>query len=254
MITTILESVSLSEIVTLLTRKLQEGFLLHGSQTAGVTTLTPRASYDAFRDETYTAVFATDQPLIALIRAIAGQRLTGWTRQTVFIVKQLPEVASGYVYLIDAAHAVQNPQDKAEYHYYEAVDPVECIHVINCTECLELLRTQVQDTESVTVGDMKAALLTIRSMIERIGYIDHAFDTDRKYPLVKRLEDLCYRLEAVIQAIVQCRQEDVAMLANEVYGLYDRYTQGGNIYELAGWDPMLDLSVERIDGILKTLK
>lgn len=253
MITTTVENASLSEVVALLTRKLQEGYLLHGRSSGYRQILPPRASYNGFLDERVTAVFATDQPLVALVRAIAGDRLTGWTRQTVFIVKQLPEEASGYIYLIDAAHAVKNPQDEAEYHYYEAVEPFECIHVINCTECLELLRTQVQDTESVTVGDMKASLLTIRCMIERIGYVDHAFDTDSKYPLVKRLDDLCYRLETVIQAIVQCHQEDVAMLSKEVYGLYDLNVRS-SYEEIHGWNPMLDLSVARIDVTLRALK
>lgn len=252
MITTTLEHASLSEVVALLTRKLQEGYLLHGSQVADIAILTPRASYDGFRNETYTAVFATDQPLIALIRAIAGDRLTGWTRQTVFIVRQLPESASGYIYLIPATLAVQNPQDEAEYHYYEAVEPSECIHLINCMECLELLRMQGQDTESITTGDMKAALLTIQCMIERIGYIDHAFDTDSKYPLVKRLDDLCYHLEAVLQAIVQCHQEDIMALSKEVYGIYDLNVRS-SYEEINGWNSMLDLSVGRIGMALRTV-
>lgn len=100
---------------------------------------------------------------------------------------------------------------------------------------------------------MKAALLTIRCMLERIGYIDHAFDTDGRYPLVKRLDGLCYRLEAVIQSIAQCHQEDVTALSKEVYGLYDLNVRS-SYEEIHGWNSMLDLSVGRIGVALRALK
>src|SRR3989344_728925 len=91
-------SESLFELSDRCTAFIRQGYLLHGTTLADLEELEPKESVDTLKEQAETAVFATDQPTIAMARAVAGNNLEVWTRQVLFGVKDLKALQDfGYI-------------------------------------------------------------------------------------------------------------------------------------------------------------
>jgi hypothetical protein len=234
-------------------------FLLHGTRYASLSTLTPQYSVDTFEHKgARTAVFATDQPLIALARGAAGNSLSIWTKQVFFGYKDQPDFSQpGYIYLLPRTQFNQHPNDKSEYLSPDEVMAVKKIR-FDSTVMQPLLRpsqdvydaldpvTGLIREDKIRESDITAALLTSRNLLSLCGVIDYATDPmSLQMDYFARLANILPTLDPVLKQIKQKGTSEQRALANNIYRHFDHHTSG-DIYGAHGLAQDLYEDINRI--------
>jgi hypothetical protein len=249
-----LTHLDLPELQNALTTKIKEGTVLHGSSRGDLTILQPATSHDAYEHkDTSTAVFATDQPLIALSRGVAGNNMQRWTQQVIFGVNNLTQDNPyGYVYVLPEQGFVPHPNDLSEYLSANPVTPLARMKV-SSQSVVPLFRTMEEvdedinqetgllDPERVRESDITAALLTLRNMFQLIDYIDYDFIMDsQKGDRLQRLALLTITLKPVLNQFHRLANDEQKIIAREV----SQRSEDNNIYAPKDYDPIINLYVD----------
>ena len=205
---------SLEEIRSELSQRIRSGAVLHGSPRADLTELQPSSSadYTPYKQREETAVFATDQPFPALFRGAFGAHLQVWRQAAFFQIDAFDDVPEkGYIYVLNGDDFIQDFQDPAEYTSTDAVVPIERI-AVSTKELLAFVRTGEEVVtdfsngvltapdilpEAVRTQDCILAVMTITTLLERVGFLDYTYNPEKESSLAQK--DLLDRIEILLQ-------------------------------------------------------
>lgn len=226
-------------------------YLLHGSAIPGLDALDPNGSYDGAKDRTLTAVFATDQPVVATVRAVAGAHLMEWVHASFFAINCTPgELSeSGYIYVLERSDFEQDAEDPAEYVSFGRVQAVQRIKVSG-EPVRSIVRTQDEfktemvypadsktpylEPDHVRRGDILVALLTLRNMLRQSGRIDYTTTADsEEFSMFQRIPAFLLLYAPLFEEYGTLDPELRSLLTSTI-STFETVTAG--IYE--AWVPM----------------
>ncbi len=111
-----------------LSKLVQDGYILHGSQNSKIEELESRLAQFGNTGEKQEAVYASDNPYISIARAAAGENLVLWNAGIFFGVSEIRTMPTEvYVYAIPKKNFSGIPGDVSEYYNKENVKPTHSI-------------------------------------------------------------------------------------------------------------------------------
>lgn len=246
-----------------LTLKIAEGSLLHGSNNGDISQLEPHYARDGFSHKgEATAVFATDNPLIALARGVAGKNLIGWTGHIFFDVQSIKHSSlPGFIYLVPNEVFEPHIGDDSEYLSYVSVVPstrikvsYEAVSSIFRThdEHLEVINkeTGLVMPEKIRASDIDVSLLTLKTALELSDIMDYDTNPNSKgFNRFIRLSNYSQSLTPVISRIREMATPKQKNLARQVYKRWELVSYG--IYQAP---PMALSSYLAVRDMMDSLK
>ena len=222
-----------------LTGLIDKGKLLHGSHENNLTVLIPKYSEDAMEHKgAATAVFATDQPLIAMAKGVAGRSLVGWTRQVFFELDdgKLPDY--GLIYVLSNNGFEPHLNDSSEYLSTNSVVP-EAKIVISSNAVRPIFRSRTEVLESMDMlnatikansvrnSDVDVALLTFQNQLTLCPFVDGETNMfDLRYQNFERLKNYAEPLAPVFERVHEIATPKQREIARNVYKRWEQVCYG----------------------------
>jgi hypothetical protein len=220
----------LSEVVRALSKcVVEDKLLLHGTRVPALSILTPSFDADKLKRE---ALFATDNPLVALARACGGQDVVSWNRYLQFVIKDEEArnrvSGDGYIYLIDKQGMEGLTDDPSEFVAFDA-KPATKVLIVNAEIMKEVFRTpDMLQAQTDNSGMWKKESLKKEDKIIASELLNHSARlflaetveddrgeiTKQKLDCLKRFRDMLRNLAPIITSLGEDDNEIMQSLDN----------------------------------------
>jgi hypothetical protein len=247
-----------------LTNWVKKGYILHGSSRDAIETLEPSEAQFGKDGRRIKAVFATDDPTIAIARSVAGKDLLAWSQQILLIVdeEQTTFPANGYVYLCHKDQFRKDIDDPSEYFMLDSINPAKIVKLdssiiepfFRSASKDDYLRFQGLSLDQIVKGEFRQsdatlALLAINNLFEQAGYIDEQVTlSSEKGVLYMRLWQTVMFLEPLLAKMKDDPTAEQKNLFADIWGKY-RSNVYGDVYA-----PAIEMADDQVFETLNKIR